>query len=611
MADTRWKWLLLAGCAFALVWTFATTVDNFGFFAKPWYGYWDAVVGPPPGQSASMVVRVPRADGASARAGLKDGDVLVLGEQNFAARAHLFIQPTAGVPLDLVVRRDSAAPFHLRFLASTTWEGEAVWKALLFLPSVISSLWFIACAALIAIRASGAFDARVLGMTLLCLCSLPFNINSILVPDPALSLLLYGFVQGCGLAALTLLVVLSSHFGARARWRSWIALAGYVAVGLCAALYIQAYYAIAANATVWLPWIASSGVTPSQIPIVALLLGAAISAVATTPISERPRVAWLLLPLPIALAVALASNFIAVAGASWYVLVGMEVFAGIAMLLGALTVTYALLKRRVLDFEFVLGRTLVVATVSLIVLAAFVLLEWLLGNVLTNVSHATGLIANGALALILGLSLRYIHARVDGFVDTVLFRKRHEDERALRDFATEAQYVTDAKALLDRAMEMVRRHTDTRSAEILCLDGGSYVAARSLGDGLAVDVPENDGAILALKAWHKPVDPHHYCSALRGALALPMLSRGRLAGILLLGERAGGEAYAPDELEALSQFASGVGSALHTLLSGDTESIGALKDAIADALATLDATMRALPEAIASRLQADVTPLGN
>ena len=595
---------MLAGCAIALVWIVAVAVDSFGFFAKPWYGYWDAVVGTPPSQSSLMTVRVPRADGASARAGLKDGDVLVLREQNFATRVSLFIQPTAGVPLDLVVRRVERPPFHVRFFAGTTWESEAVWKMLLVLPGIISSLWFIACAALIAIRVSTSFDARVLGATLLCLCSLPFNINSILVPNPTLSLLMYGFVQACGLAALTLLVLLSSHFGAQSRWRSWIAGAAYAAVALCAALYVQAHYAIVSNGNVWAPWIASSGDTSTQIPIIILLLATAVSAVATTPGNDRPRIAWLLLPLPVALTVAMVSNFIAVAGASWYVLVGMEVLAGIAMLLGALTVTYALLKRRVLDFEFVLGRTLVVATVSLIVVAAFILLEWLLGTVLTNVSHATGLIANGALALILGFSLRYIHARVDALVDAVLFRKRHNDERALRDFATEAQYVTDSQELLDRTMEMVRRHTDARNAAILCVDNGSYVTERSFGDGIGSLVPENDGAILALKAWHKPIDPHHYETALRGALALPVLSRGRLLGILVLGERAGGEAYAPDEIEALSQFARGVGSSLDALTSGDTESIGALKDAIASAVATLDATMRALPETIASRLQA-------
>lgn len=229
------------------------------------------------------------------------------------------------------------------------------------------------------------------------------------------------------------------------------------------------------------------------------------------------------------------------------------------MLSGALTVTYALLKRRVLDFEFVLGRTLVVATVSLIV------------------------------------------------VDAVLFRKRHEDERALKDFATEAQYVTEPVALLDRTIKMVRLHTDARSAAILTNVNGSYVVERSFGDGITHAVPENDPTILALKAWHKPIDPHRYDTGLRGALALPMISRSRLTGILLLGERAGGEAYAPDEVEALSQFARGVGSSLDALTGGDAESIGALRETLASAVATLDATMRALPDAIASRLQSGVT----
>ena len=96
----------------------------------------------------------------------------------------------------------------------------------------------------------------------------------------------------------------------------------------------------------------------------------------------------------------------------------------------------------------------------------------------------------------------------------------------------------------------------------------------------------------------------NYGTRLSGALALPMLSRGRLLGILVLGERAGGEAYAPDEVEALSQFARGVGSSLDALAGADADSIHALRETIARAVATLDATMRSLPESIASRLQA-------
>jgi signal transduction protein with GAF and PtsI domain len=79
-----------------------------------------------------------------------------------------------------------------------------------------------------------------------------------------------------------------------------------------------------------------------------------------------------------------------------------------------------------------------------------------------------------------------------------------------------------------------------------------------------------------VKAWHKPLDPHHYQSSLRGALAVPMLARGRLLGVILLDERPTGEAYAPDEVDAMMHVAHGVASALDGLdappLDGDIRS---------------------------------------
>jgi hypothetical protein len=85
-----------------------------------------------------------------------------------------------------------------------------------------------------------------------------------------------------------------------------------------------------------------------------------------------------------------------------------------------------------------------------------------------------------------------------------------------------------------------------------------------------------------------------------------MVSRGRLLGVLLLGERVGGEAYAPDEVEALSQFAHGVGSAIDALSTGNTDSIAALRvsmASMADGMASLGNTMRELQGSIAAELR--------
>lgn len=335
--------------------------------------------------------------------------------------------------------------------------------------------------------------------------------------------------------------------------------------------------------------------------MIVLATACAVAAVATTERSRRARAAWLLLPLPIGF---LAANCFfqlqSIARSSWELIVVWQTLSAGSSLLAAVAVSYALLKRRVLDFEFVLSRTLVLTSVSLIVVAAFVLLEYVLGSVLNDASRTTGVVANAMLALVLGVSMRYIHKRVDTFVETVLFRKRHEDERALRNFSHEAAYVTEMDALLDRTIDTLRRHTDTRNASLMLDGAGKYSSVRAFGSAAQRDVDENDGAILALRTWHKSLDPHHCTTALIGALAVPMLARGRLVGLLLMGERAGGEAYAPDDVEALSQLANSIGAAIDSLSARTSESettsllqtIARSQDAIIAELHALRESMR-------------------
>lgn len=312
----------------------------------------------------------------------------------------------------------------------------------------------------------------------------------------------------------------------------------------------------------------------------------AILAVRSAPREELARAMWLLLPLPIVFLVEGVFSIALGVTSSWFVFSTLIGVYNAFWLLGGFVVTYAILKRRVVDIEFVISRTLVVGIVSLIVVTSFILLEWALGNILAGASHATGIVAGGALALVLGFSMRFIHERVDHAVDMLFFRKRHEDERSLREFAKEAAFMTEYDALLDRAIWNVSHHTDARSAALLVLNGSGYAPARESGDAAIAHVDENDGAVLALKTWNKPLDPHRYDTQVRAALAVPMLSRGQLIGILVLDERAGGEAYAPDEVDALAQFAHGIGSALDNLQSRREDM--RFRDAVNDGLAAIN-----------------------
>jgi hypothetical protein len=223
--------------------------------------------------------------------------------------------------------------------------------------------------------------------------------------------------------------------------------------------------------------------------------------------------------------------------------------AAAANLVLPLVLSYAALSRRLFDIGFIINRTVVFGGVSAIVIGLFVLLEWGIGKWFEGASHATSLVLNGVLVLILGVSLRFIHARVDAVVDGVFFRKRHENERALRRFAREAAFVTDREVLLERTLTEIGEHSEVSRAVII----------------LAPDLPANDPAVLAFLAWHEPVELSHCKTALDGEYAFPMFGQGELQGAFVCGRKINEERYAPDEIETFRELASGVGNALWSL----------------------------------------------
>jgi hypothetical protein len=247
--------------------------------------------------------------------------------------------------------------------------------------------------------------------------------------------------------------------------------------------------------------------------------------------------------------------------------------ANTAVFIAPIGLTYSLLNRRLLDVGFAINRAAVFSGVSIIVVGIFVLAEWTVSEWFSNVSHTTNVLIGAGLALALGLSVRAIHTRVDRVLDTLFFRKRHEDEKAIRTLAHEAAYITETATLLERAVETLERHADASFVTLALHDNvGRYG-----------EVSENDPVIVALRAGRKIVDLHTIRTDLSGDFAYPMNARGRLVGTLVIGPKRSGDAYAPDESDAIAQLAHALADALDVLSTKKDDS----RDALLDALQTL------------------------
>lgn len=123
-------------------------------------------------------------------------------------------------------------------------------------------------------------------------------------------------------------------------------------------------------------------------------------------------------------------------------------------------------------------------------------------------------------------------------------------------------------------------HSEASSASLLLLDG-------------AVAVDLNDPAILAMRTWHEPVELHHFKTCIAGEYAFPMLARGALLGVLVCGEKKSGEAFAPDEVDALKTLAHGTGMALEGFARNENDGVASLQNTLTalrmDVMARLDA----------------------
>jgi hypothetical protein len=585
MNPGAWRTLLLSVCAITAIAGAAEFLAGSGLGGAPaWMGLWGNTLssGPEPFYFSVRSIDPGR---ASDRAGLRQGDLIDIRKGTLIDRFGLFGQPLSGRPVTLGVRRGSAqeeitvTPLPVDF--PRRWDGLLIWPGM---------VWIALFASLIAWRRSHVREMRLLSLALV---SLAFWIVTDEHSFAAPWTWLYVVLAACnvfGPLSVALWAASASCLVAPlSRFRQTVLRACYALVAVSIVLNAVRLFGIITLRVDPIALSRPDANLPLGVALLAALTCGAL-AVAASARADRQRAIWLTVP-PAVLFFALYAQQndqpLLPSYASW---LALNYITTLVIFATPLILTYVALSRRLMDIGFVLNRAVVFGIVSTIVVGAFVLVEWVAGEWFVNTSHTTSAVAGMVVALALGFSMRYIHTYVDRFVDGVFFRKRHEDEAALRRFAHEAAYVTDRSLLLERAVGEVLAHTDAQDASILVRDEPATYVSGGHDNGRLSAIGENDPGIIALRAWHKPVDLHEVSdSELHGELAFPMISRGELVGALICGPKRDGEAYAPDETDALLMLSQGVGTALDTLSSRGDAGEASLREMLVRILDKLDA----------------------
>ena len=244
----------------------------------------------------------------------------------------------------------------------------------------------------------------------------------------------------------------------------------------------------------------------------------------------------------------------------------------VLFLLTASSLSYALLRLRLVSIAVVFDRALVYGLVTTLVVGVVAAINSV--ALREALPPGAGLVVQVAVPLALGIVLGRVREYLDRIVEQVFFRGKYLAEKALKTFARRAGHFDDVASLFDSAAAEIRRHTGAPALALYSTDEGASLRLKASGeDAFPARLATDDAALVALRAEHKAVDLFSLASALgEDGCVFPMLVLGNLRGVLVLRNRPG-EHFGPDERRLLTHVARDIGAAWRILRARENEEL--------------------------------------
>lgn len=220
-------------------------------------------------------------------------------------------------------------------------------------------------------------------------------------------------------------------------------------------------------------------------------------------------------------------------------------------------IAYAVVRQRVFEISFVLGRTLVYTIVSATLFGFFAIVEWLAGRLLEQTGVATAFVALAAIGV--AFSLDALYDRVEQFVERTVFRKRHLAERRLSEVAAGLPAAEHAAVVESALLEEPVRAYGLSDARLFLhgADGEYRNGHATLDRSIALQLQASRHSLRLAQG--------------DAALAVPIFVRARLYGVVLYGAHPNGEDIDPDEASSLESVATAAGIAYDHLQAANSE----------------------------------------
>ncbi|MBV8491536.1 MAG: hypothetical protein JO199_13495, partial [Candidatus Eremiobacteraeota bacterium] len=239
--------------------------------------------------------------------------------------------------------------------------------------------------------------------------------------------------------------------------------------------------------------------------------------------------------------------------------------AGVLTTFGtAVAVAYAIVRHRVIEITFAIGRTLAMTTFSASAVGALMVLHWLAVNTIAEGSLRFFFEIGGAVGI--AVAIPRINASIATLLDRTVFVRRFVAERRLRQVAAAIEYSDDPATIASLLVRQPVEALGLASAAFFHRTdpAADFVAAAKEGwsNEHAAGLAHNDLLILSLRAAGCPLNvadagasrTDFPAGPLAPAIAFPVVARKQLLGVALYGLPSDGSAMDDDRFRMLRRI---------------------------------------------------------
>ncbi|MFH1638846.1 MAG: diguanylate cyclase [Chloroflexota bacterium] len=286
----------------------------------------------------------------------------------------------------------------------------------------------------------------------------------------------------------------------------------------------------------------------------------------------RNRIGYLLAAIPI-LMLYMGINCIPV--------LGKYVIDGIGHVFNALIISYAILKPRQAEIIFVIRRVLTYLLIVVFICGSFTSLMYLVYRFLTNLTFYSIALLLSSSALLLALAARPLRLVIQERVDRVFFGGMHRYREELLNFAGTIGNILDLDELASEILPKMSKALLIRQVRLLVEDDEGDLTVQfsypkmeeESGNGLRFST--NSPVVIWLGKESYPLEVRRIDGILEFNnlsvpekeqintdgldLLCPIKSRGKLVGILALGEKQSGNPYTYQDIQLIMSMTGQVG----------------------------------------------------